>query len=71
MDPDGLGQIGQGLRVKALSRLIQAGLHLGDGQRDGALPLGGQVRVAEQGIQPPAQTGLKFSFCHIKPRFLL
>ena len=20
-------------------------------------------------IQPPAQTGLKFSFCHIKPRF--
>ena len=43
------------LRVKALSRLIQAGLHLGDGQRDGALPLGGQVRVAEQGVQPPAQ----------------
>lgn len=51
VDADGFGQIGQRLLVKALPGLVQPRLHLGNGQGDGALPLGGQVRVTQQGIE--------------------
>ena len=64
MDPDGIGQVGQGVLVKTLPRLIQPGLYLGDGQGDGALVLIWQVRVAQQGVQPPAQPQFCISFCH-------
>ena len=65
VDPDGLGQVGQSLLVKALPGLVQSGLHLGNGQRDGTLVLLRQVWVAQQGVQPPAQTQFCLSFCHI------
>ena len=44
--------------------LIQAGLYLGNGEGDGALSLRLQVRVAQQGVQPPAQAQLFGSLCH-------
>ena len=64
VDPDRLCQIGQGILVKALPGLIQAGLYLGNGEGDGALSLRLQVRVAQQGVQPPAQAQLFGSLCH-------
>ena len=48
----GLGQFGQGLLVKVFSRLVQARLHLGDGQGDGPSLLGVQGGIAQQGVQP-------------------
>ena len=64
VEADRVGQIGEGLRLKALAGLVQAWPHLGDGEGDGALASGGQVRVAQQGVEPPAQTHLCFSFRH-------
>ena len=50
--PDGGGQVGQGVLIEPLPGLVQAGLHLGDGQRDrsGFLVLHGGG-IAHQGVQ--------------------
>ena len=50
--PDGLGQLGQGFLVKVFSGLVQARLHLGDGEGHRAALLGVQGAVTQQRIQP-------------------
>ena len=49
---DGLGQLRQGLLVKMFSGLVQAGLHLGDGEVHGAPGLGLEGGISQQGVQP-------------------
>ena len=63
---DGLGELGQGLLVEPLPGLIEPRLHLGDGQGDRALALGGEGGVAQQGVQPPAQSQFCLSFRHTR-----
>ena len=56
--PDGVRQVTEGLRLKALSGLGGAALHLADGQQQGggALVLGGDDVIAQQCAQSLAQT---------------
>ena len=69
VEADGLGQVLQGSGVKALPGLVQAGLHLGDGQGHPAALLGLDARVAQQGVQAPSQAQFGFSFWHNTPQF--
>ena len=65
VDADGVRQIGQGLRIKALPGLIQSRLHLGDGEGDGPLAGDGELRVPQQSVQAPPQAQFCLSFRHI------
>ena len=66
MQPDGIGQIGQGFLVKAFPGLLEAGLHLGDGEGDRAALLALQGGVAQQSAQALSKPLAQAAFgCHV------
>ena len=62
MGADGLGQVGQRLRVKAFPGLLQTRFHLGDGEGDGAAFLVLKGGIPQQGAQALAQALAQAAF---------